>query len=106
MISELYLASVLVVAGAVLTWNDHEFLRVVRSRTGESFPVLGSGLTAYIIRPWRLFTGFDRLVRVELARNTDPVIEAARRQFLRRRRLIVLGFLVAAILGILLIPWS
>jgi hypothetical protein len=106
MLSEVYLAVVLVISGTALLWNQYEYLRVVRSKTGEAYPVVGSGITSYIARPWRLLTGFDQLVRVGSARQADPVVEAARQQFLRRRHLVMLGFLVAAALGMLLIPNS
>lgn len=104
MLTEAYLAVVLVISGAALFWNQYEYLRVVRSKTGDSYPVLGSGITTYIARPWRLLAGFDQLVRVGSARQADPDVEAARQQFLRRRHLVMLGFFVAAVLGMLLIP--
>ena len=106
MLTELYLTGVVLIAGMALFWNQYDYLRVVRSKTGESFPVFGSGMAAYIARPWRLLAGFDRLVRVGSARQSDPVIEAARQQFLRRRHLVVLGFFVAAVPALFLIPGS
>ena len=106
MLTEVYLALVLLISGVVLFWNQYEYLRVVRSTTGGSYPVVGSGISAYIARPWRLLAGFDQLVRVGSARQADPVLEAARQQFVRRRHLVMLGFFVAAVLGMLLIPGS
>src|SRR2546425_3049192 len=104
MLIEIYLAVVLAISGAALFWNQYDYLRIVRSKTGESFPVLGSGMTAYFVRPWRLLAGFDRMVRLGSARQADPTIEAARQRFLRRRHLVMFGFFVAATLGVLLIP--
>jgi len=101
---EAYLATVLVASGAALFWNQYQYLRVVRSRTGESFPVLGSGIVTYIARPWRLLKGFDRIVRVGSARQADVHIEAARQQFVRRQRIVMFGFLLLAVAGVILIP--
>src|SRR5438094_3918854 len=98
------MVAVLLVAGSVLIWNQYEYLRVLRSRTGQSFPVLGYGLTSHIVRPWRLLAGFDRLVRSTSARHTDPVVEAARQRFLRRRHWVLFGFALAAAAGLLLLP--
>jgi len=101
---EAYLATVLVVSGAALFWNQYQYLRVVRSQTGESFPVLGSGITAYVSHPWRLLKGFDRMIQLGSARNADVAVEAARQQFMRRRHIVMFGFLLAAMAGALLIP--
>src|SRR5947208_3140124 len=103
-LTQTYLLVVLVISSAALFWNQYEYLRVVRSKTGWSYPAIGSGLSAYVTRPWRLLAGFDRLVRLGSARQADLVVEAARQQFVRRQRLIVLGFFVGAVLGMLLTP--
>jgi hypothetical protein len=101
---ETYMAVVLVISGAALFWNQYQFLRVVRSRTGESFPVLGSGIAAYLARPWRLLAGFDRLIRLSTSRQTDASIEDARQRYVRRRNVVLFSFLLAGAAGVLLIP--
>jgi len=103
-LTEIYRIVVLIILGSVLIWNQYEYLRVVRTRTGQSFPVIGSSLSGYLVRPWRLFAGFDQLVRVGSARQANPLVEAARQRFLRRRRWVLLAFVVAVGVGIIFIP--
>lgn len=99
-----YLVAVLIAAGSALVWNQYDYLRVVNARTGARYPVLGSGLSSYIRRPWRLVSGFDDLVRIGSSRQTDPDVESARRRFLKRRRLVLVLFAIAAGAGLLFSP--
>lgn len=102
--TDVFLVALVIGAGSALIWNQYEYLQLVTERTGAPFPVVGSGLGWYLQRPWRIFSGFDDLVRVESATQTDPWVETARRRYLLRRRAVLLVFAVAGSFGLLFSP--
>ncbi len=88
------LGAIFIIAGATLVWIQYDYMRVVTSRTGKQFPVIGLGLVWFLRRPWRILSGFDDMLRSQSATQPDPSVELARRLYIKRRRLVLLFFVV------------
>jgi hypothetical protein len=99
--SAFYIYGVGAVSGVLYTWALMSYLGLIHRRTGASFPMLRSGVTWYVRRPWLLLRGVQRM-REALYPQADPDLEAARRSFLERRTWIFLGVAAAVIVLTLL----
>lgn len=90
----LVLIAIFITAGAALGSIQYDYMHVVTARTGKRFPVIGLGFVWFLRRPWRILSGFDDLLRSQSATQQDPSVELARRLYIKRRRLVVLLFVV------------
>jgi hypothetical protein len=91
-----YLWGVGLVFGTLYTLALTSYLRLVQTRTGARFPLIGSGVLWYMARPRLLLRGIQRMREVQYAQS-DPELEAARRMYSERRTWIFAGVAASVI---------